>query len=312
MIANADVAPIEFAGVTKRYGHRTVLDELTFSVPRGSVVGLLGPNGAGKSTAMRVLLGLQRPEAGAARILGHVPGGPGFRAAVRSVGSIIEAPPLYKNASPYHNLAIRLAALGKKVDREQVNALIKRVGLEERADDPVGKFSLGMRQRVGLALALVGDPSIAVLDEPTNGLDPEGAVEIRNLVKRLPEQGTTTLICTHRLDEIEKTCDYVVVLREGHLITEGTLADIIAMGGSRGHRILVPHDQVERAVQVLSGMDLGQVDVVDDTIVTHRLLDDPARITYALGMQGIYLRGLETTHATLEDAFLEITRDEVR
>jgi ABC-type multidrug transport system ATPase subunit len=311
MIEDVDAAPIEFAGVTKRYGHRTVLNELTFTVPRGSVVGLLGPNGAGKSTAMRVLLGLQRPEAGAARILGHTPGEPGFRAAVRSVGSIIEAPPLYKNASPYHNLAIRLAALGKKVDRSQVNALIKRVGLEERAEDPVGRFSLGMRQRVGLALALVGDPSIAVLDEPTNGLDPEGAVEIRNLVKRLPEQGTTTLICTHRLDEIEKTCDYVVVLREGHLITEGTLADIIAMGGSRGHRILVPHDQVERAVQVLSGMDLGEVDVVDDTIVTRKLLDDPARITYALGMQGIYLRGLETTHATLEDAFLEITRDEV-
>jgi ABC-2 type transport system ATP-binding protein len=302
-------APIEFAGVTKRYGHRTVLNELTFSVPRGTVVGLLGPNGAGKSTAMRVLLGLQRPEGGTARILGHAPGTSGFRAAVRSVGSIIEAPPLYKNASAYQNLAIRLAALGKKADRDALNAMIKRVGLEHRGDDHVGRFSLGMRQRVGLALALVGDPSIAVLDEPTNGLDPEGAVEIRNMVKRLPEQGTTALICTHRLDEIEKTCDYVVVLREGHLITQGTLAEVVAMGGNRGHRILVPHEQLDQAVQILSGMDLGYINIVDDTIVTQRQLDDPARITYALGMQGIYLRGLETTHASLEDAFLEITRD---
>ena len=109
--------PIEFAGVTKKYGKRTVLNDLTFSVPRGNVVGLLGPNGAGKSTAMRVLLGLQRPDAGTTRIMGQSPGSSGFRAAVRQVGSIIEAPPLYKNASPYENLAIRLAALGKKADR---------------------------------------------------------------------------------------------------------------------------------------------------------------------------------------------------
>jgi ABC-2 type transport system ATP-binding protein len=163
-----------------------------------------------------------------------------------------------------------------------------------------------MRQRVGLALALVGDPSIAVLDEPTNGLDPEGSVEIRNLVKRLPERGTMTLICTHRLDEIEKTCDYVVVLREGHLITEGTLADVIAMAGSRRVR----PEEVERAVEIIQTLDVGEVSVVGPDIVTQRQLDDRARITYALGVQGINLRGLQTSHASLEDAFLEITRTE--
>ena len=166
-----------------------------------------------------------------------------------------------------------------------------------------------MRQRVGLALALIGDPAIAVLDEPTNGLDPEGSVEIRNLVKGLPARGTTTLICTHRLDEIEKTCDYVVVLRDGSLVAEGTLAEITAMAGSSGHIVDVPAAQLDQAVKVLSGMEVGTVKVVDGRITTQRQLDDPGRITYALGLQGIYLQGLQTAHASLEDAFLQITQD---
>ena len=303
-------APIEFEHVTKRYGSRTVLNDLSFTVPRGSVVGLLGPNGAGKSTAMRVLLGLQRPEGGTTRILGHSPGSRGFRSAVRQVGAIIEAPPLYKNASPYENLAIRVTALGQVVNAAKIRSLIEQVGLGQRADDAVGRFSLGMRQRVGLALALVGDPSIAVLDEPTNGLDPQGSVEIRNLVKRLPQQGTTTLICTHRLEEIEKTCDYVVVLREGHLITEGTLVDVIAMAGTRGHVVQVRPEELEPAVRIIASLDVGDVTVVDGDIVTQRQLDDPSRITSALSSQGISLRGLQSAHASLEDAFLEITRTE--
>jgi ABC-type multidrug transport system ATPase subunit len=300
--------PIEFEHVTKRYGSRTVLNDLTFTVPRGSVVGLLGPNGAGKSTAMRVLLGLQRPEGGTTRILGHAPGSRGFRDAVRQVGAIIEAPPLYKNASAFENLAIRMAALGKGVDEAHIRALIEQVGLGQRADDNVSRFSLGMRQRVGLALALIGNPSIAVLDEPTNGLDPEGSFEIRNLVKALPAHGTTALICTHRLDEIEKTCDYVVVLREGHLITEGSLADVIAMATRQGHTVQVRPDEIPKAMEIISTLDVGEVRVVDGDIVTQRQLDDPSRITHALGIQGINLRGLQTSHATLEDAFLEITR----
>ncbi len=300
--------PIEFEHVTKRYGSRTVLNDLTFTVPRGSVVGLLGPNGAGKSTAMRVLLGLQRPEGGTTRILGHAPGSRGFRDAVRQVGAIIEAPPLYKNASPFENLAIRMAALGKGVDEAHIRALIEQVGLGQRADDNVSRFSLGMRQRVGLALALIGNPSVAVLDEPTNGLDPEGSFEIRNLVKALPDHGTTALICTHRLDEIEKTCDYVVVLREGHLITEGSLADVIAMATRQGHTVQVRPDEIPKAMEIISTLDVGGVRVVDGDIVTQRQLDDPSRITHALGIQGINLRGLQTSHATLEDAFLEITR----
>ena len=200
----ADAPPIEFDGLVKRFGRRTVLNGLSFTVPAGTVVGLLGPNGAGKSTAMRVLLGLQRPTDGHARILGHEAGSPGFRDVTRKVGTIIESPPLYKNASALQNLRIRAASIDVSMRDEDLKEILNRVGLAERADDQTGSFSLGMRQRAGIALALVGDPSIVVLDEPTNGLDPEGTVEVRDLVRSLPERGATTLLCTHRLAEVER------------------------------------------------------------------------------------------------------------
>ena len=209
-------------------------------------MGLLGPNGAGKSTAMRVLLGLQRPTAGHARILGHEAGSSGFRDATRKVGAIIEAPPLYKNASALQNLEIRAAAMGVSLREVEVREILHRVGLGDRADDHVGSFSLGMRQRVGIALALVGDPEIVVLDEPTNGLDPEGAVEVRNLVRSLPERGATTLLCTHRLAEVEATCDYVVVLQQGPARGPGNAGrrDRPASGG--GLTIRVAPDRARR------------------------------------------------------------------
>ena len=245
--SSTTAAPIEFEGLVKRFGRRTVLDDLTFTVPAGTVVGLLGPNGAGKSTAMRVLLGLQRPTEGHARILGHAPGSRGFREATRKVGAIIEAPPLYKNASAMQNLEIRVAAMGLSMQDAEVRGILNRVGMADRADDPIGSFSLGMRQRIGIALALVGDPSIVVLDEPTNGLDPEGSVEIRNLVRSLPERGATTLLCTHRLAEVEATCDYVVLLQNGRLVTEGSLDDVIASASAGGVIVEVAPDELERA-----------------------------------------------------------------
>ncbi len=300
-------APIEFEGVVKTFGDRTVLDDLTFSVPEGTVVGLLGPNGAGKSTAMRVLLGLHHATAGQARVFGKTSRDRGFREAVRQVGTIIEAPPVYKSISPMHNLAIRIAATGRSMNDAEVRAIINRVGLAERADDPVKEFSLGMRQRMGLALALVGDPKIVVLDEPTNGLDPEGAVEVRNLIRELPRRGATALVCTHRLAEIEATCDYVVVLQQGRLIQQGTLDEIRAMSRVAGHRIEVPDGQTDRAVEILRGLDLGDVTLVDGAISTASTSPDPSLITETLAHEGIYLQALSTKKASLEEAFLELT-----
>ena len=307
MAVSSTVAPIEFDGLVKTFGKRTVLDDLSFSVPAGTVVGLLGPNGAGKSTAMRVLLGLQRATRGHARILGHQQGSTGFREATRKVGAIIEAPPLYKNISALANLEIRVAAMGLSMRDAEVREVLHRVGLADRADDRAGSFSLGMRQRVGIALALVGDPAIVVLDEPTNGLDPEGTVEIRNLVRSLPARGATTLLCTHRLAEVEATCDYVVVLQAGHLIAQGSLDDIIASGSTGGLSITVAPDEREAAMRVVAGLELGEPQLDDGAIVTTVTPGDPSVVTRALAEQGIYLRGLERRRATLEEAFLTLT-----
>jgi ABC-2 type transport system ATP-binding protein len=300
-------APIEFDGLVKRFGRRTVLDDLSFTVPEGSVVGLLGPNGAGKSTAMRVLLGLQRPTAGHARILGHEAGSAGFREATRRVGAIIEAPPLYKNASARQNLEIRAAAMGVSGKEADAGAILHRVGLGDRSDDHVGSFSLGMRQRVGIALTLVGDPAIVVLDEPTNGLDPEGAVEVRNIVRSLPQRGATTLLCTHRLAEVEATCDYVVVLQQGRLITSGTLDEVIAQASSGGLTIHVAPAERDAALAVIAALGLGETRVDDGAIVTSTVPADPSVVTRALAERGIYLRGLAERRATLEEAFLKLT-----
>ncbi|MFN8216804.1 MAG: ABC transporter ATP-binding protein [Solirubrobacterales bacterium] len=306
-MSSAASAPIEFDGLVKRFGHRTVLDGLSFTVPEGGVVGLLGPNGAGKSTAMRCLLGLQRPTAGHARILGHEAGSAGFREATRKAGVIIEAPPLYKNVSALVNLEIRVASMGLSINDAQVREILHRVGLADRVDDKVGSFSLGMRQRVGIALALVGDPSIVVLDEPTNGLDPEGAVEVRNLVRELPQRGATTLLCTHRLAEIEATCDYVVLLQAGKLITQGSLEDVIAGATGSGLQIGVAPAELERALQIVAGLGLGETRIEDGAILTSVVPEDPSAVTRALAQAGIYLSELEVRRATLEQAFLALT-----
>jgi ABC-type multidrug transport system ATPase subunit len=300
-------APIEFEGLVKRFGRRTVLDDLSFTVPEGSVVGLLGPNGAGKSTAMRVLLGLQRPTAGHARILGHEAGSPAFRTATRRVGAIIESPPLYKNASARQNLEIRAAAMGLDDGAAVSRETLHRVGLADRGDDHVGTFSLGMRQRVGIALALLGDPAIVVLDEPTNGLDPEGAVEVRTIVRSLPKRGATTLLCTHRLAEVEATCDYVVVLQNGRLVTSGTLDDVIAQASSGGLAVHVAPTELEAALAVISALGLGEARIEDGAIITTVAPEDPSIVTHALADRGIYLRGLTERRATLEEAFLKLT-----
>ncbi len=299
--------PIEFDGLVKRFGERTVLNGLSFTVPEGTIVGLLGPNGAGKSTAMRVLLGLQRPTGGHARILGSEAGSPGFREATRKVGTIIESPPLYKNASALENLSIRAASIGVSARDDELTQILHRVGLAERADDPTGSFSLGMRQRAGIGLALVGEPSIVVLDEPTNGLDPEGTVEVRDIVRSLPERGATTLLCTHRLAEVEATCDYVVVLQGGHLITQGSLHDVIASASKGGVAVDVAAEQRVDALRIVAGLGLGEPHVEDGTIIVPGTPEDTSLITRALAQEAIYLRGLQVRRATLEEAFLELT-----
>lgn len=306
-MASSATYPIEFDGLVKQFGSRTVLDDLSFTVPAGSVVGLLGPNGSGKTTAMRCLLGLQKPSGGHARILGYEAGAPRFREALRKTGVIIEAPPLYRNVSALVNLEIRIDSMGLSINDAQVREILNRVGLADRLDDKVGSFSLGMRQRVGIALALVGEPSIVVLDEPTNGLDPEGAVEVRNLVRELPQRGATTLLCTHRLAEIEATCDYVVLLQAGKLITQGSLDEVISGASGSGLEIRVAPLEMDAALQIVNRLDIGEARIEDGAILTPGVPEDPSIVTRALAESGIYLRELQVRRATLEEAFLQLT-----
>jgi ABC-2 type transport system ATP-binding protein len=204
------------------------------------------------------------------------------------------------------NLEIRVRAYGRSVADPRVRGILNEVGLADRADDRVGDFSLGMRQRMGLALALVGEPSIVVLDEPTNGLDPEGTVEIRNLIRGLPERDATALVCTHRLAEVEATCDYVVVLDRGRLLAQGPLAEVVASAPSGGEVVGVAPEETPQAADVLERLGLGPVTTDGGLLRTAQPAPDPAVISRALAEQGIYVRELRTERAGLEDAFLKI------
>ena len=198
--------------LTKRYGDHVAVDALSFDVPAGQVIGLLGPNGAGKTTAMKMLLGLVKPTEGTAELLGTDVTATNFTHALRRTGALIEAPALYERMSARKNLQLQAHALGVAVDRNRIEELLELVDLSDRAKDNAGSYSLGMKQRLGIAVAMIGRPELVVLDEPANGLDPAGIVEIRELLRRLPSMGTTVLVSSHQLSEVQQACDGLVVL----------------------------------------------------------------------------------------------------
>ncbi len=218
---------IETHGLTKRYGDRTVVDGLDIEVPAGVVAGFVGPNGAGKTTTLRMLLGLVRPSAGAGRVLGVPLSEPaGY---LREVGAMIESPAFYPGLSGERNLAVQ-ATLGG-YDAAQIPALLARVGLESRGRDPYKAYSLGMKQRLGIAAALLGDPRLLVLDEPANGLDPAGIRQMRDLLRSLTSGGATVFVSSHLLAEVEQVCDWLVVIDQGRQVFRGRTAQLLAAGG---------------------------------------------------------------------------------
>ena len=218
---------ISTRGLTKRYGARTVVDGLDLDVPAGVVAGFIGPNGAGKTTTLRMLLGLVRPDAGT----GSVNGVPLTRPAgyLPRVGALIESPAFYPGLSGARNLAVQ-ATLGG-LDPAGIPALLERVGLAGRGGDSYQRYSLGMRQRLGIAAALLGDPALVVLDEPTNGLDPAGIREMRGIVRSINQDGRTVLVSSHLLAEVEQVCDWLIVIGEGRRLFQGPTRDLLAGGG---------------------------------------------------------------------------------
>ena len=222
-------------GVSKEFGGLRAVEDLNLRVRRGRVYGFVGPNGSGKTTAISMILGLVRPSRGVIRVLGHVPGSAGFRRALSRVGSLVQAPAFYPHLSGRDNLRVLGSAAGPVSDRE-VDRALDRVGLLDRASDRYSTYSLGMRQRLAIALALLGDPELIILDEPTNGLDPVGILEVRALLRELGREGRSVFLSSHLLHEVEQVCDDVGVIVQGKLVAQGEVGRLL---GRRGLRLRV-------------------------------------------------------------------------
>ncbi|MER6268952.1 ABC transporter ATP-binding protein [Streptomyces sp900105755] len=298
---------IDTRGLTKRYrGGQLAVDGLDLTVPAGSVFGFLGPNGSGKTTTIRMLMGLIAPTSGTARVLGH-PMPRASRVVLPRVGALIEGPALYGFLSGRDNL-LRYDAADPAADprtrRARVEAALDRVGLGAAAAKKAKAYSLGMKQRLGLAAALLQPRRLLVLDEPTNGLDPQGMREIRSLVRELAGDGTTVFLSSHLLDEIEQVCTHAAVMAQGRLIAQGAMADLAA--GARGRLVVTTPDPGE-AARVLKEQGVADVVAAEDRVTGEPPERDLAEINAALVTAGVRVRGFTVERASLEDAFVALT-----
>ncbi len=304
-----DGAVIHTRGLTKRYrGGQLAVDGLDLTVPAGSVFGFLGPNGSGKTTTIRMLMGLIEPTAGSARVLGQ-PMPRAARAVLPHVGTLIEGPALYGFLSGRDNL-LRYDAADPTADprtrRARVSATLERVGLTAAAGKKAKAYSLGMKQRLGLAAALLQPRRLLVLDEPTNGLDPQGMREIRSLIRELAAEGTTVFLSSHLLDEIEQVCTHAAVMAQGRLLVQGPVADLAA--GTRGRLVVTTPDPAD-AARVLKEQGADDVVLGEDRVSAEAPPPDRdlADLNAALVSAGVRVRGFAVERASLEDAFVALT-----
>ncbi|WP_273887270.1 ABC transporter ATP-binding protein [Rubrobacter naiadicus] len=295
-------AIVETRNLTKRYGRINAVDGLDLTVRRGEVYGFLGPNGAGKTTTLRMLLGLVRPTSGSASVLGGEPGAP---EGLKRVGALVESPAFYPYLSGRDNLRVIARYCGAPPSR--VDEMLETVELSGRAKDRFKKYSLGMKQRLGVAAALLKDPELLILDEPTNGLDPKGMADMRELIRRLGRGERTVLLSSHLLGEVEQICDRVGVIRKGHLVAEGTVAELRSKAG-----LLVRAAPLEDAAKIAEGLvGVEEVEVSGGLL---RLTTDPGRaaeINRRLVSAGLDVSELRPAEQSLEEVFLELTAEEV-
>lgn len=292
---------LSFQGVSKTYGKVKAVDGLSFAVEGQSVTGLLGPNGAGKSTVMKMALGLARAREGEIELFGARPRTRAFRPAVRRTGSQIEMPALYERVGARTNLEIHGAGFGIRRRDPWIDQVLEMVGLSSRSQDRVKGFSMGMRQRLNLALALLNRPEFVVLDEPVNGLDPAGVVEVRELIRSLPSGGVTVLVSSHLLDEIERTVDRVVIIRDGRLVTEGAISEIVSSGYTL---VQVAKRDARDAVEVLTAYGMGASAGEAGRLRVDTGGRPASEVAKALADAGIYPTELRPEHNDLESAFL--------
>ena len=305
--AGGDFA-VETHGLTKRFGASVAVDAVDLRVPRGCAFGYLGPNGAGKTTLIRVLLGLTRADAGTMSLLGlDVPRHRDV--ALARVGAIVDEPRFHAHLTGRQNLRI-LAAAREPAARTRMGPALERVGMTGRADDKVAKYSMGMRQRLGVAACLLGDPQLLILDEPMNGLDPGGMHDMREMIRSFVAEGRTVVLSSHLLDEVERTCDAVAIVDRGHIIRQGPIADLLS---GADVELLIECSTPEDARQILVGANLGgHVEVGADglTIALDAASDRSlvAEMNRVLVDGGISVYRLQLNQASLESWFLEVTK----
>jgi ABC-2 type transport system ATP-binding protein len=298
---------VETHGLTKRFKDNVAVDGVELLVPRGCAFGYLGPNGAGKTTLIRVLLGLTRADAGTMFLLGYPVPHQRHRALAR-IGAIVDEPRFHGHLTGRQNLKI-LAAAREPAARTRIEASLDRVGLAHRADDKVTKYSMGMRQRLGVAACLLGDPQLLILDEPMNGLDPAGMLDMREMIQSLVSEGRTVVLSSHLLDEVERTCDAVAIVDRGKVIRQGAISELLA--GS-AFELQIECSTPERAGALLAGTRWGtgtRMDAnglsVDLAAGTDRSV--VAEINRLLVEGGVAVYRLQEMHASLESWFLEVT-----
>ena len=295
--------PIEARGLVKRYGDLTAVDDVDLTVGPGEVYGYLGPNGAGKTTSLRMLLGLIRPDAGSAKLFGRDPLLEGARA-LDGVAGFVEAPRFYPYLSGRRNLEL-VAALDGGDAAARIDEALDTVELSGRAKDRVGGYSHGMRQRLGIAGALVRDPRLLLLDEPTTGLDPGGMRDMRRLVRRLADQGITVLLSSHLMGEVEELCDRVAIVRTGRVVYEGSLAELLA--STAGRYVLRTTDDVRAAALAADRQGVTEVRFGDDGLTLSADDEAVTALSVALGEAGIGIAALVPRNATLEELFFRMT-----
>jgi ABC-2 type transport system ATP-binding protein len=300
---------IEVEGLRKEFrrlrgGRTTAVAGLDLDVPEGGVFGFLGPNGAGKTTTIRCLLGLVRPGAGNVRLLGaDVPRA--LASTIGRVGSIVEQPALFPRFSGRRNLEV--LARTQRVGAATVDRVLERVSLAERQGDPVKTYSLGMKQRLGIAAALLKDPSLLILDEPANGLDPAGIVEVRELIRSLGAEGRTVFVSSHILSEVEQVADRVAIVARGRLVTQGSVAEVLRAAAGGGGLVVRVSDTAagRRALE-----EAGFAVRVDEDGSLRVDGEDGERVNRALAERGVFASELRPATIDLETVFLELTKDE--
>jgi ABC-2 type transport system ATP-binding protein len=305
---NADASGLAIAtiGLAKRFRDQLAVAGIDLAVPRGCVYGFLGPNGSGKTTTIRMLLGLIQPTGGSQRLLGvRMPAG--ANAVLPRVGSLVEGPAFYPQLSGWGNLA-RLDAADRTASPRtavsRIEAALKRVGLLAAADKRYRAYSLGMKQRLAIAAGLLQPRELMILDEPTNGLDPQGTREVRALVREIAADGTTVFVSSHLLAEVEQICSHVGVMRAGELVFQGTLEEMRGRGAAR---ILVRTAEAALAARVLERLGLTDITVAGQEVTAALGRQAPEAVCAELVHAGVPVAGLETPRASLEDLFVELT-----